>query len=136
MMDYPTPNCPTWGTCPTGTSVEGLLWRQSELHRHWRCPQHHARARHQWSYSDRAFCVYNDFLSYKLGVYEHKHGSFLGGHSVKIIGYGTENGVDYWLVANSWNTSWGNKGFFKIRRGVDECGFEDEVTFGQPAMNK
>jgi hypothetical protein len=135
MMDYPTPNCPTWGTCPTGTPWKVYFGANpsyidtGDVH----------SIMHELVTNgpiQTAFSVYNDFLSYRSGVYQHTHGSFLGGHSVKIIGYGTENGVDYWLVANSWNTSWGNKGFFKIRRGVDECGFEDEVTFGQPAMNK
>ncbi len=51
-----------------------------------------------------SFDVYSDFLTYKTGVYTHKSGSLLGGHTVRIIGWGTEGGVDYWLVANSWNT--------------------------------
>lgn len=61
-----------------------------------------------------AFTVYADFLTYKSGVYSHKTGSALGGHATKIIGYGTENGQDYWLVNNSWNDTWGDKGTFKI----------------------
>jgi len=78
-----------------------------------------------------AFKVYKSFMSYKTGVYS-KHWYELipeGGHAVKIVGWGTENGVDYWLVANSWNTSWGADGLFKIKRGVDECGME---TMGPP----
>ena len=51
---------------------------------------------------------------------------------MKIIGYGNEGGQDYWLVANSWNASWGDKGFFKILRGVNECGIENSVVTGQP----
>lgn len=50
-----------------------------------------------------AFSVYADFLSYKTGVYQHTTGDFLGGHAIKILGWGTENGTPYWLVANSWN---------------------------------
>ena len=50
-----------------------------------------------------AFTVYSDFLSYKSGVYQHTAGDELGGHAIKILGWGTENGADYWLVANSWN---------------------------------
>ncbi len=34
------------------------------------------------------------------------------------------------LVANSWNTQWGEKGFFKIKRGVNECQIEDFVVAG------
>merc|ERR1711920_502291 len=65
-----------------------------------------------------AFKVYKSFMSYKSGVYS-KHIYELipeGGHAVKIVGWGKDDGQDYWLVANSWNTSWGIDGFFKIAR--------------------
>merc|ERR1712093_930576 len=62
---------------------------------------------------EAAFSVYSDFVHYKSGVYEHKSGQMLGGHAIKIIGFGTTaSGEKYWQVANSWTTSWGNKGFF------------------------
>lgn len=52
-----------------------------------------------------------NFSTYKLtGVYKHESGAALGGHAVKMIGWGTENGTPYWLVANSWNSDWGDKG--------------------------
>jgi cathepsin B len=51
-----------------------------------------------------AFTVYEDFLSYKSGVYKHVKGNELGGHAVKIVGWGVLDGSPYWLVANSWNT--------------------------------
>eukprot|EP00295_Goniomonas_pacifica_P018108 CAMPEP_0175855522 /NCGR_PEP_ID=MMETSP0107_2-20121207/27972_1 /TAXON_ID=195067 ORGANISM="Goniomonas pacifica, Strain CCMP1869" /NCGR_SAMPLE_ID=MMETSP0107_2 /ASSEMBLY_ACC=CAM_ASM_000203 /LENGTH=316 /DNA_ID=CAMNT_0017171491 /DNA_START=8 /DNA_END=958 /DNA_ORIENTATION=+ len=75
-----------------------------------------------------AFTVYEDFLHYKSGVYKHTSGSALGGHAVKMIGYGTENGQDYWLVQNSWTTSWGDGGYFKIAPG--ECGIDDSAVTG------
>lgn len=78
------------------------------------------------------FFVYEDFYAYKNGVYQHKTGKNLGGHAVKILGWGVEKNQPYWLVANSWGTEWGDKGFFKILRGVDECGIEHEITYGQP----
>lgn len=79
-----------------------------------------------------AFSVYADFPTYKSGVYQHTTGGFLGGHAIKIIGWGTENGTPYWTVTNSWNSDWGDKGFFKILRGQDECGIESSIVAGTP----
>jgi cathepsin B len=79
---------------------------------------------------EAAFTVYADFINYKSGVYSYTTGDELGGHAVKLIGYGTENGVDYWLAQNSWTTTWGDNGMFKIRKGTDECGIEDEIVAG------
>ena len=81
---------------------------------------------------EAAFEVYSDFLTYKSGVYQHKSGSLLGGHAVKILGWGTENGTPYWLVANSWNPTWGENGYFKILRGDDEVGIESGIVAGMP----
>lgn len=66
------------------------------------------------------------------GVYQHVEGKMLGGHAIRILGWGTENGTPYWLIANSWNTDWGNNGFFKILRGKDECGIEGQISAGIP----
>lgn len=79
---------------------------------------------------EAGFSVYEDWLHYREGVYSHTSGRFLGGHAVKIIGYGEENGEKYWLIANSWNTTWGDKGFFKMKRGNNECGIEAQVFGG------
>ena len=43
-----------------------------------------------------AFTVYQDFMSYQSGVYKHTSGGMLGGHAIKIVGWGSENGEDYW----------------------------------------
>jgi cathepsin B len=79
---------------------------------------------------EATFDVYEDFLTYKSGVYTHQSGDLVGGHAVRFIGWGTLNGVDYWLVANSWNEYWGDNGLFMIKRGVDECGIEDDISAG------
>jgi cathepsin B len=81
---------------------------------------------------EAAMTVYDDFLLYKSGVYHHLRGIRLGGHAVKILGWGVENDTPYWLVANSWNYDWGNGGFFKIKRGTNECGIENGICAGLP----
>jgi len=83
---------------------------------------------------EACFDVYQDFLTYKSGVYQYQTGSLLGGHCIKMIGWGVENGTPYWLCNNSWTTYWGDDGQFKILRGQDECGIEDMVAAGLPSI--
>ncbi|KJE90676.1 cathepsin B [Capsaspora owczarzaki ATCC 30864] len=83
---------------------------------------------------EAAFSVYDDFFSYTSGVYSHQSGALDGGHAVKIVGWGVDGTTPYWIVANSWGTSWGQAGFFWIKRGNDECGIEDGIVAGLAAV--
>eukprot|EP00178_Gracilaria_changii_P007931 TRINITY_DN2462_c0_g1_i1.p1 TRINITY_DN2462_c0_g1~~TRINITY_DN2462_c0_g1_i1.p1 ORF type:complete len:304 (+),score=56.18 TRINITY_DN2462_c0_g1_i1:1-912(+) len=83
---------------------------------------------------ETGFTVYEDFMAYGGGIYSHEQGSALGGHAVAIVGWGTEDGTDYWLVKNSWSAFWGDEGFFKIVRGTNECGFEGGAMAGMPKV--
>jgi len=84
---------------------------------------------------EATFEVFSDFEVYKSGVYQHKTGAHLGSHAVKIIGWGVDNGVKYWTIANSWNTGWGEGGFFRILRGVNHLNIEGDVVAGMPVTN-
>jgi len=75
--------------------------------------------------------VYEDFEAYSSGVYQHVTGKSLGGHAIKMIGWGVDNGTPYWTCVNSWNDSWGEDGIFRILRGSDECGIESGVVAGE-----
>jgi C1A family cysteine protease len=70
-----------------------------------------------------AFTVYNDFFSYRSGVYRHVSGAAAGGHCVTCIGY--NDAGRYWICKNSWGDKWGDKGFFSI--GYGECGIDAQM---------
>jgi len=77
-----------------------------------------------------SFTVYDDFPTYKSGVYQKTSNKALGGHAVTLVGYGTLDGTDYWKVKNSWNEEWGDNGHFLIVRGKNECGIEGDANAG------
>jgi len=81
-----------------------------------------------------SFRVYEDFVNYNTGVYEHVYGIEEGGHAVRLIGWGEEDdGTKYWIVANNWNDEWAEQGTFRIIRGQNECGIE---SYGAAALPK
>jgi C1A family cysteine protease len=61
------------------------------------------------------FSVYADFYSYHSGIYHHVSGALEGGHCVCCVGY--DDAKRYWICKNSWNTTWGDHGFFNIAYG-------------------
>lgn len=79
----------------------------------------------------------NDFHLYSEGIYYNADCSSGAtdpenelDHAVLAIGYGTEDGQDYWLIKNSWGTSWGEEGYIKMARNRDNnCGVAAEASF-------
>nr|CAX69461.1 Cathepsin B-like cysteine proteinase precursor [Schistosoma japonicum] len=79
--------------------------------------------------------VNTDFLVYKSGVYlPTPRSRNLGWITLRIIGWGYEGKIPYWLCANSWNEEWGDNGYVKIQRGVQAGYIESYVRAPIPKM--
>jgi C1A family cysteine protease len=78
------------------------------------------------------FIVYQDFFSYRSGIYKHVSGGQAGGHCVTIVGY--NDNLGYWICKNSWGTDWGEQGFFRIAYG--ECGIDSWLNHGVNAIEE
>jgi len=68
------------------------------------------------------------FQMYSGGVFDGDCGRQLD-HAVLVVGYGTDNGKDYWKIKNSWSAKWGEDGYIRISRGTDQCGVADHAVF-------
>ena len=66
-------------------------------------------------------CSTGPFEEYEGGVFSGCTSDFTD-HAVAVVGYGTDNGVDYWLIKNSWGPDWGEQGYIRLKRGVKMCG--------------
>jgi cathepsin B len=130
--DYDTPSCSN--TCVDGESYNSALRYGSSSYEVSSNVADIQKEIMTHGPVEGAFTVYADFVNYKSGVYQHTTGDELGGHAIRILGWGVENGTPYWLVANSWNEDWGDKGYFKILRGSDHCGIESGIVAGLPKL--
>lgn len=74
-----------------------------------------------------------NFQFYSEGVFNGYCGTELN-HGVAIVGYGTtQEGIDYWIVRNSWGPQWGEQGYVRMQRGINEpeglCGLAMEASY-------
>ena len=79
-------------------------------------------------------CANWDWQSYTSGIYSptpDECGQEIEDqdHGVILVGYGSENETDYWIVRNSWGTSWGEKGYMRLARGTNACGVANSVIY-------
>ena len=71
------------------------------------------------------------FMQYISGVYDDETCDETLDHAVLLVGYGSEEGEDYWIVKNSWGSTWGDKGYIRIAQkpGSGICGIQASAVW-------
>ncbi|KAG9395739.1 Papain family cysteine protease [Carpediemonas membranifera] len=75
---------------------------------------------------------YDNMFAYRSGIYTiDQNSKKIGSHAIRLIGWGIEHGIPYWLCTNTWGRHWGIGGAFKIRRGVNAFNVEMRLFKGR-----
>lgn len=120
---YTPGNQPCKQGCPIYTKITGYVTLLSSLDR--------KNAIASGGPVVAGMAVYQDFYNYVSGIYKHVTGSLAGYHCVSVIGY--DDAQQCWIAKNSWNTGWGDQGFFRIAYG--ECGIDTQFAMYAPAVS-
>lgn len=70
--------------------------------------------------------LYESLLHYESGIYKADSGTLLGWHALTLLGWGVEDGVEYWIGQNSWGKNWGEEGYIRMSlhsAGIDKYGY-------------
>ena len=65
-------------------------------------------------------------MNYTGGIFDDKDGELEIVHAISVVGWGVENGTKFWNIRNSWGTYWGEQGYFRLIKGVNNLAIETD----------
>ena len=71
-------------------------------------------------------------MNYTSGIFDDKTNNLEIEHEISVVGYGVENGTKFWVIRNSWGSHWGEQGFFKLIRGINNIAIETDCAWAVP----
>ena len=75
------------------------------------------------------------FKDYKGGIYKDETGAAMISHAIEVAGWGeTEDGEKFWIGRNSWGNYWGENGWFRIARGINNLQIESSCQWAVPKV--
>ena len=69
---------------------------------------------------------------YTSGIFNDTTGDMNIVHDISVVGWGVENGTKYWTVRNSWGSHFGESGFFRVVRGINNIAIESDCAWATP----
>jgi cathepsin X len=76
------------------------------------------------------------FEKYAGGVYSERKLFPMVNHAISVVGWGVEDGKEFWIGRNSWGTYWGEKGWFRIEMHRNNLAIESNCVWGVPSKTK
>ncbi|XP_046564636.1 procathepsin L-like [Haliotis rubra] len=70
------------------------------------------------------------FGRYQSGIYNDTDcNKTVINHAMQVVGYGEEDGQEFWICKNTWGPKWGEDGYVRMKKGLDICGIESHVSY-------
>ena len=80
--------------------------------------------------------VWEDMYNYDEGVYEYTTGNMIGGHAMRIVGWGHDETEHlYWIAQNQWTNNWGMDGYVNIKAGQTNVGLDNWTLSCMPDVD-
>jgi cathepsin X len=132
----------TWPPCPVGETCQDKCWAVDYKHyytSHYYSLSGATKMKAEiMKYGPISCGIHADtkFEAYTGGIYSEFKLLPMINHEISVVGWGVEDGTEFWIGRNSWGTYWGEGGFFRMATGMYGLGIEHDCVAGIPSFTK